>query len=68
MKYKTLYGIHEARMWTNTIVSVAGVIGAIALTHPEIVDAAKEKVKSVKERFKKKPKLKIVVVDSEEKP
>lgn len=71
MKYKTLYAAHEARMWLKTLIGGALVVTSIVATNPEIKDAAKEKVRNIKEKvknkFKKKP-IKIVVVDEEGKP
>jgi hypothetical protein len=55
MKYKHLYAAHEIRMWVMTIVSAASAIATISATHPEVMDA-------IKSKFKKKPKIKIVVV------
>ena len=66
MKYKTLYGLHEARMWITTIVTGVAATAALAASHPEAVDKIKDKCRAVKNKFR--PKKKIVVVDSEEKP
>lgn len=66
MKYKTIYAAHEARMWIGTIISGVAAASAIAVAHPELVDSAKRKVRTIKEKIHKKPKLKIVVVNNEE--
>lgn len=70
MKYKTMYGIHEARMWIGTL--IAGVAAAVAITeaHPEIKDGVKAKWNKLKGKFKKpeEPKMKIVVVDENGNP
>lgn len=67
MKYKTMYGIHELRMWIGTAITGIAAIGAITAAHPELVEKTKEKVRHVKEKFKK-PKLKIVVSDPKDEP
>lgn len=68
MKYKTIYGWHEARMWLQTILSGVAVGGAILAAHPE----AKEKLKAmpgkIKSKFQKKKnptEIKIVVVNTD---
>lgn len=68
MRYKTIYGFHEARMWVGTIIAGVAAAAAIAEAHPEIKESAKRKWNMVKDKFKKKPKLKIVVVNNEEQP
>ena len=68
MKYKTMYGLHEARMWITTIVTGVAATAALAASHPEAVDKIKDKFRAAKNKIKPKKKLKIVVVDSEEKP
>lgn len=68
MKYKTIYGLHEARMWVTTIGS--GILAAAALvaTNPELKEAASRKWSNIKDKFKKKPKVKVVVVDKDGNP
>lgn len=68
MKYKTMYGLHEARMWIGTIIAGVAATAAIVEAHPDIKDGAKRKFNAIKDKFKKKPKLKIVVVDKNEDP
>lgn len=68
MKYKTMYGLHETRMWVGTVIAGVAAAAAIAEAHPEIKDGIKRKCNLVKDKFKKKPKLKIVVVNNEEQP
>lgn len=68
MKYKTMYGLHEARMWIGTIITGVAAAATIAETHPEIKESAKRKLSSLKDKLKKKPNLKIVVVKDKEQP
>ena len=65
MKYKHIYAAHEARMWLGTIISGVTALSAIALAHPELKEAVTNKVKGIKNKFSKKPPIKIVVVDQE---
>lgn len=68
MKYKTMYGLHEARMWVTTIGS--GILAAAALVaaNPELKEAASRKWSGLKEKLRKKPKVKVVVVDKDGNP
>ena len=70
MKYKTMYGLHELRMWLATIIGGVATVGAVTATHPELVEGCKKKFSNLKAKVKNRKKLKIVVVDSnnEEKP
>lgn len=65
MKYKHIYAAHEARMWLGTIISGVTALSVIASTHPELVKAVTNKVADIKNKFSKKPPIKIVVIDKE---
>lgn len=67
MKYKTMYGWHEARMWLQTILSGVAVGGAILAAHPEMREKIKAVPGKLKAKFHKKKEpatIKIVVVDT----
>lgn len=72
MRYKTMYGLHEARMWASMIGSGILAAAAIVASNPELKEAASKKWRNLKERFKKKPKeekvVKFVVVDKDGNP
>lgn len=72
MKYKTMYGLHEARMWASMIGSGILAAAAIVASNPELKEAASKKWCSLKEKFRKKPKeekvIKFVVVDKDGNP
>ncbi|MBO7450296.1 MAG: hypothetical protein J6U54_07980 [Clostridiales bacterium] len=55
MKYKHVYAAHEARMWVMTIISGVSVAASILAANPEL----KEKLKNA---FKPKKKIRIVIV------
>ena len=55
MKYKHVYAAHEARMWVMTIISGVSVAASILAANPEL----KEKLKNT---FKPKKKIRIVIV------
>lgn len=65
MKYKTMYGWHEARMWLQTILSGVAVGGAILAAHPEMKEKLKAVPSKIKAKFQKEePTVKIIVVDT----
>ncbi len=71
MRYKTMYGLHEARMWASMIGSGILAVAAIVASNPELREAASEKWEDLKGKFKKKPKekvLKFVIVDKDGNP
>lgn len=71
MKYKTMYGLHETRMWIGTIIAGVAAVAAIVEAHPEVKEKAKAKWEQAKAKFKKKPKeekIKLVVVDENGNP
>lgn len=67
MKYKTIYGAHEARMWLQTIISGIAVGGAILAAHPEVKEKLTGIPSKIKDKFCKKKDesvVKIIVVDT----
>lgn len=70
MKYKTIYGAHEARMWLQTIISGVAVGGAILAAHPEVktkLTGIPGKIKGMFCKKKEEPVIKVVVVNTENK-
>lgn len=66
MKYKTMYAMHETRMWVKEILGAGLLATAIVASNPELSAKVRDKWESVKSKFKKKPKtIKFVVVDAE---
>lgn len=61
MTYKQIETSREVRLWIGQVVVPVAAAVAIVLSDPEryefILNSAKEKFKSVKDRFKKKEKI-----------
>lgn len=78
MKYKTMYGLHEARMWISMMVSGVVAGATILAANPELRERATNKFNAIKDKvgsiFKKKKEdsgkemVKFVIVDEKENP
>jgi len=66
MKYKTMYAMHETRMWVKEILGAGLLATMIVASNPELSAKVRDKWESVKNKLRKKSKkIKIAVVDVE---
>lgn len=54
MKYKTMYGIHELRMWIGLGLTAVGTLATLEATHPEVFTNLKAKKDELGDKIKNK--------------